>query len=353
MRERKANTCLPLSKLLASPPGKKGFYWGRYSFSGCHTATRKTRFFFIEFSAVSIRRQPPKAAPPVEGSFDLLKIVAPNAVLPEGTAQIPQEMPGKYVQVRAGISGKDGRMFEARFPFSAVSVTGDEVSIQDGQIKFSESKLKGMVRKGIFWELSLSNAQPGGGTQFAGTLRIDRDEYSVSPGLSQGHMDRMYGSDLPERWFYLSCAHLVSNINGRKLEHSFFESHGIFSNKITVVAVINGIRYEFNVKKLFSRSTQTFNCTKTGDAIHWSVSIQRRTLVIDIDVSCKTTDLKLKVYDLPQAENKSIEILSGVTGKAEIRLYKPTGKTLELIEYARSSHTLCEYGETKQELFEI
>jgi hypothetical protein len=39
-------------------------------------------------------------------------------------------------------------------------------------------------------------------------------------------------------------------------------------------------------------------------------------------------------------------LLTGVTGNAEIRVYKTVGKTLELVEHIRTAHALSEYGET-------
>jgi hypothetical protein len=361
MRTNNFNKYSFLRKLLASPPGKKGFWGIRYIFNGHQGKTRKVRSFFIELSVVSIRRQPKRNVPSEENSFDLLKTIDPNAALHETAASIPQNT-DKYVLVRAGINGKDGRTFEARFPFSEVSIREDRICIRDGQIEFGESGIWGEIQNRISWKLRLRNTQGADSLvktrrlrwsavskalQFSGTLRIDREEYPVLPDTSCGFMDRMSGSDLPEPWFFLSCANLMSNISARRLGGSFFIVHGVFANKIAVMAVIEGVRHDFNLTRFFPPWRQTFNCAKTGDIIHWSASIQSRSLVIDIDVSCKITDMKLTVYDMPQGEEKTLELLRGVTGKAEIRLYKKAGKNLELMEHARSSQALCEYGEAE------
>jgi hypothetical protein len=186
----------------------------------------------------------------------------------------------------------------------------------------------------------------GNTPQFLGMVIIGNEEYVVSPVSSFGSVDRIHGADFPEKWFYLTGTDLVSNISTRKLADSFFAVHGIFTKKLAVTVLIDGIRYEFGLKGPFSKKKQTFAYTQTSDSIHWTVSIQKRSIVIDIDVNCRISDMKLKTYEVPSDSNKKLNLLTGVTGNAEIRVYKTVGKTLELIEHVRTVHALCEYGES-------
>jgi hypothetical protein len=55
--------------------------------------------------------------------------------------------------------------------------------------------------------------------------------------------------------------------------------------------------------------------------------------------------MKLKTYEVPSDSTKKLHLLTGVTGNAEIRVYKMVKKTLELVEHVRTAHALCEYGE--------
>jgi hypothetical protein len=329
MKNKKSHIYIPLAKLIASPQHKKGFYWQRYIFSGYHSTTGKVKSFFLEFYAV-------------------------------GTRDTKTQRLQKYALVRGGINGKNNKIYDARFHLSDVIIGKAGIHIGKTPILFGVSKLTGEIAGAMSWNLALSNVSgavasakakhlnwlvTGNAPQFSGLVTIGNEAYAVSPATSFGSGDRIYGADFPPKWFFLTGANLVSNISTRKLNNSFFSVNGVFSKKLAVTVLIDGIRYESGLKSLSPRQKQTFACTQIGDSIHWTVSIQKRGIVIDIDVNCRTSDMKLKTYELPSDSAKKLNLLTGVTGNAEIRLYKTVGKTLEVVEHVRTAHALCEYGE--------
>jgi hypothetical protein len=336
MKTKKLNIYIPLAKLITSSQEKRGFYWQRYNFSGYHSITGKIKSFFIEFYAAST--QGSKAA-----------------------------KSQKYALVRCGINGKSNKIFDAKFPLSDVTIDETGIHIIKENILFGESKLEGEIPGMMLWDITLLNIVStassvkakhlnwlvaGNAPQFLGTVLIGNEEYVVSPATSFGTVDRIYGATFPEKWFFLMGSNLVSNISAQKLDDSFFSVNGVFSKKIAITAMINDVRYEFGSKNRFSRTKQTFDCTQNDDSIHWTASIQKRGIVIDIDVNCRTSDMKLKTYEVPPDSTQKLQLLTGVTGNAEIRLYKTVGKTLELVEHVRTGHALCEYGENDSEELE-
>ena len=81
-----------------------------------------------------------------------------------------------------------------------------------------------------------------------------------------------------------------------------------------------------------------------GDKLHWTVSVHKKKLVIDVDIYCKTTEMFVRDYEVPQSSKKLLKVLGGGTGFGEIRIYKKTGQNLELMEHANVLDCICEYG---------
>ena len=78
------------------------------------------------------------------------------------------------------------------------------------------------------------------------------------------------------------------------------------------------------------------------------MSIRKSKYVIDIDVVCKAEEMLVKDYEIPQGLRTLLRVLSGGSGKGEIRIYKKNGKDLELLEHANIFDALCEYGQYEE-----
>ena len=78
--------------------------------------------------------------------------------------------------------------------------------------------------------------------------------------------------------------------------------------------------------------------------LHWSVSLNSKLWVIDIDIFCNTSEMFLRDYESPEGERKVMRVLGGSTGYGKICIYKKQKKALELIEQAEIKKCLCEYG---------
>ena len=84
-----------------------------------------------------------------------------------------------------------------------------------------------------------------------------------------------------------------------------------------------------------------------GEKVHWSVSIHKGKMVIDIDLYCSGKDMFVRDYEMPQGKRCLLKILGG-NGTGEIRIYKKIRKNLELLEHANIYEAICEFGQVEE-----
>ena len=84
--------------------------------------------------------------------------------------------------------------------------------------------------------------------------------------------------------------------------------------------------------------------TKSENRLHWSVSINNKNWVIDVDLYCRIDELYDRKLELPEGERRILNVIQGGTGVGEIKLFKRVKKTLEQIEYAKITKAVCEFG---------
>lgn len=185
---------------------------------------------------------------------------------------------------------------------------------------------------------------------FTGSINFDGEEYIVEPKKSVGYMDRYWGKTFPSTWFHLSSTHLTSNISGKTLFNSGFTLQGIFDNKLSFLCDFEGVDVNFCIDN--DKYSVVYNCVEAPDVdidedkrLHWSVSINSKFWVVDVDVFCKIKNLYNKQLELPEGHRKLLNIVQSATGNGEIKLYKKHKEDLEQIEFARISNAICEFGQ--------
>ncbi|MBO4641082.1 MAG: hypothetical protein J5710_15150 [Treponema sp.] len=188
-------------------------------------------------------------------------------------------------------------------------------------------------------------------TNFSGVVSFDGADYIVDPRKCNGYMDRYWGKTFPYDWFHIYSANLQSIISGRVLKDSYFAIQGAFENRLAFMGGFEGADILFPAngnKRLF---TCVWDCTQTPstedpdeDKLHWSVSINSKLWVIDIDLYCRIRELANRTLELPEGNRKILNVVQGASGTGEIKLFKKARKTLEQIEYANITNAVCEFG---------
>ncbi len=189
----------------------------------------------------------------------------------------------------------------------------------------------------------------GNKTDFSGTINFNGEEFSVNPRNSFGYYDKNWGRDFTSPYFHLSSSNLTSEISGFLLRDSSFAVQGEFENKLSVLACVDGKNIEFHADKLKKHSI-IYNCQEVvghedGEAkLHWTVSVHNKKYVLDIDIFCNVNAMSLRDLESPSGNRKVLRVLGSGIGTGRFKLYKKMKKTLELIEQAKVSKCLCEYG---------
>ena len=188
-------------------------------------------------------------------------------------------------------------------------------------------------------------------TNFSGIVSFDGADYIVEPRKCMGYMDRYWGRTLPYDWFHISSASLTSIISGRVLQKSFFSIQGVFDDKLAFMGSFEGSDIVFPADLSKRQYSCVWDCIQTPESedpdenkLHWSVSINNKLWVLDIDLYCRVNELSNRVLELPEGNRKVLSVLQGATGTGEIKLFKKIRNTLEQIEYAEITKAVCEFG---------
>ncbi len=359
-----------------------GFERWRYTFVGVNKTTGEERSFFIELYLVN-----PSISPKNPVLAQTSKLSLSNADLQyamagmESSRIASQEkaVQPSYVLVKAGIFGRDGKQFNHFMPSAQLQWNKAENEFRAGDCTFGDEHLTGYIRVterelrespellcnagAIDWNLHfekhiasapLHNKKDsfwianGAKTVFAGVIHVNGVEYTVIPRKSSGYCDRLWGSALSSPSFHVSSSNLTSLITGRALTKSCFAVEGEYDGKLKLYVCHEGEILQIK-DKIFDKITEVHDCFEMpvdadGEKLHWSVSVHRKRLVIDVDIFCKTAEMFVRDYEAPEGQRKLLKMLGGGTGFGEIRIYKKIKKNLELLEHAHVADALCEYG---------
>ena len=363
-----------------------GFERWRYSFVGVNKLTGEERSFFIELYLIN-----PSISPKNPVLSQTSKLALSNADLQYAmagtdsaqTASQERAVQPSYVLVKAGVFGGRGKQFNRFMPSAQLQWNKSECEFRIGECTFGDEHLTGFIRVterelrespellcsagAIDWNLHFEkhiSSLPlynkknclwianGAKSVFAGVVHVDGEEYTVVPRKSSGYTDRQWGGLLSSPSFHISSSNLTSLISGRPLQKSCFAINGEYDGRLKLFVCHEG--EVLQVKDTFlDKLTEVHDCFEMpvdadGEKLHWTVSVHRKRLVIDVDVFCKTSEMFVRDYEAPEGQRKLLKVLGGGTGFGEIRIYKKVKKNLELLEHAHVADALCEYGTIDQ-----
>ena len=369
--------------LLRGKLRKKGCERWRYVFTGINRETNDERVFFIELIIVNPAVSPSEPviaqkSRPKLSEDDLQYALAGTPAATSVGAE--EQVQPSYALVKAGCYGSGARFHNKFFASNELVWVKAERLFKLGSCLFSDGELRGSVIVGerelflqpelmcsvgsIDWNLQFERKVQtppmykkkgavwianGVKTQFAGTVHMFGLEYTVSPKKSFGYIDRSWGANYAVPYFHVSSSNLVSSITGKPLLHSCFALSGEYDGQLRAYVRIEDEVLPIHSRLSFEKLSEVHNFLEMppdadGEKLHWSVSIHKKRMVIDVDVFCKTSDMLVRSYELPEGGRTLLKILGGGNGFGEIRFYKKIGKTLELLEDARVTNAVCEFG---------
>ncbi|MBP3709027.1 MAG: hypothetical protein J6I73_01250 [Treponema sp.] len=366
---------------------KNGIIWNRFVFTGLEVSTGAERLFFIELEMLNASLATEN---PILGFKTRTKISEEDLQYALAGTKAAHDLQAEsivtpsYVAVRAGAFGRGAKQICNYYSLKNVSGGFKLSPIEAGPCVFSDDRLSGSVscssteliqhpeylcdegevRWDLRYEIQFAFPQKykekneawipaGAKTSFAGSISFDGHDYRVVPKSSCGYIDINFMRTLPAPYFHMSSSNLTSRISGKTLFNSCFVVQGLYADRLALVVKLEDIDVTISAKEIRSSSKPLWSCAEMpadeeGDKLHWSVSADTKKWVVDIDVTCYTSQLFVRNIELPEGKRRVMKLLAGGTGVGEVRLYRHVGKNLEIIEDAHIAGALCEFGQAEE-----
>lgn len=359
-----------------------GFERWRYVFTGVNKLSGEEKCFFIEIYLVNPLISPKNViiaqkSRPVLTSDDLQYALAGTISAQSATNQ--HVLQPSYCLVKSGMYGEYGKQLNKFVPSAGLEWNKKEQAFTAGGCFFGPDLLTGIVEIStseirenpeyfcsagkMEWNLHYERSVAAGPFEnkkelwcptgsksvFAGTVKVDDVEYSIVPKSSFGYVDKSWGSKLNSPYFHISGSNLTSIISGKPLTQSVFAVEGEYNGDLMFHVCLEGENLKFSYKK----DRQFHECIEApadedGEKLHWTLSITEKNIVVDIDIFCKTKEMYVRDFEVPEGNRTLLKILSGGNGTGEIRVYKKTKQDLELLEHAHVANCLCEFGNAEE-----
>ena len=363
--------------MLKGPLARRGYDWWWHSFTAEHVKTGAKKSFYIEYFLCNPARAQKE---PV--------IVWNN---PEGRKAGKRP---SYCMINVGFWGKEKGQLHRFFPWSQVSIPmGKPLNLQAGDCSCTETHMKGSVQVTpeaaaahpewmsdageMEWDLQIEkqvayhvgygasrffraiNAfemfwhAEGMKTAFSGWVRLNGEEYRVSPGTCYGYADKNWGGDFTSPWVWLSPNDLVSSRTGRRLTNSVFEVGGgnpkvfgiALGRKLLGQFYYEGKDYEFNFSKFWTGSRTFFDCTETDTEIRWKVIQTTFRAKMEVEIACRKEEMLLIAYESPDGYKRHTRLWNCGNGFGTVKLHEKKQGRWALLDEVQAGSVGCEYGE--------
>lgn len=331
--------------MLKGSLAKEGFDMWRHCFSGVSRQTGMVRGFGIGFVAYN---------PELGGD----QVVFAQ----EG------EKPS-YLTIRALIMGERGSSLSRYIPWNQVNI-GEEldilVSAKDcflsetrtmGQIEVSAAHRQEnpqehtdigrftwdlKINKEVAFNLGYTTSGPARGANmvdaywhaegmkacFEGTVTWNGEIYDVTPELSYGVADKVWGHELNSPWCFFASNHLTSKEEGELKNSAFaFGGGAVKIGPMTMdETLIGGIdregeKYEFNFSKFWTLTRTSTQKKETKQKFRWVIHQETPMTRVALKIECDKADMVVNTYDRPDGKGTQ-SIWTGGNGQAQLLLYR-------------------------------
>lgn len=368
---------------------KVGINYWRFVFNAQEEISGAEQMFFIELEMINPWLSPNEV---LLGFKPRVKITADDLQYALAGTQSAQNIDTEsiiqpsYCSIRIGKYGENAKQICTYFPIKEMAFFSKPFEIVYGSNSFSDNMLKGAIaisseennahpeylcdEGSASWELKYDSKTeisagynsnntrwfPSGlKTFFTGNLTFDDVNYTVDMRKSAGYIERYWGKNFPEKWFHISSSELTSMITGKMLFDSSFAVQGLFDQRISLIGKFDSLELAFLADSSKRSYNIVWDCSQMPEAedpqsnlLHWSLSVDNKNWVVDIDVFCKIKELFNRYIELPEGSRKILNILQGASGTGELKLYKKNGTTIEQIEHAQLTKVVCEFGNTEE-----
>lgn len=366
---------------------KVGINYWRFVFNAIEDNSGAEQMFYIELEMINPWLSPDDVVlgfkPRVKISADDLQYALAGTQSAKSLDTETKVQPS-YCSIRIGMFGTNCKQLVYYFPIKEAHFNNKPFEIDIDNKIFTENTISGFLSVSeedinvhpeylcnsgyAKWDITYSPIKatiegydnktlrwfPAGlNTRYSGKISFDGNDYTIDTRRASGYMERLWGKDLPETWFHISSSTLTSVISGKTLFESSFSVQGIFDDKVSFLGSFGDLEIQFIANS--SKFNTVWDCSQmpqsedeSQNLLHWSVSLDNKNWVIDIDVFCKIKEMFNRNLELPEGFRKVMNMLQSGTGTGELKLYKKIGNTLEQIEHAQLAKVICEFGHTEE-----
>lgn len=370
---------------LSNSKKKIGINMLRYFFNGVEMTTGADQRFFVEFEMLNPWLSPNET---LLGFKTRVKVSEEDLQYALAGTQSAQNIDTEtivqpsYCVIRVGKLGANAKQLCNYVPVKEVTFNQKPFEISIGNKSFTETRINGFLSISqeeisahpellcesgyVTWDLTYEVRESYGEgysdnsmrwfpyglkTFFSGKINFDGTDYLVDTRRCSGYVERYWGNEIPEPWFHINTADLTSVITGKTLFDSSFSIQGSFQDRVSFIGKFEDLEIKFCADGSKRQYTTIWDCTQMPESenpeenqLHWSVSINHKLWIVDVDIYCKIKELYNRSLEMPQGERKVLNLLEGATGIGEIKLYRRIGNTLEQLEHARLNKVICEFG---------
>jgi hypothetical protein len=364
--------------MLKGALAKRGYDWWWHSFTGQNKSTGQSQTFFIEYFVCN---------PELGGAKPVL------GQLPEN--QTKQIQPS-YALTKVGYWGDNATQIHNFYGIDEFESSDDKLEVSIGTCTLTETFMQGQCSVSkqeamdhpewmsgageMSWSLAIDKkiafnvgygASPfvrklnafemfwhaeGIKTEYSGTVTLNGVDYEVTPEQSFGYADKNWGGDFTSPWLWISSCHLQSLITGKQLNNSALELGGgqpkvygiSLGRKLLGCMYYEGEMFEYNFSKFWTGAQLDFNFTEGASHNHWRVVAKNRHSRMELELTCPKQEMLFVNYESPDGQKRHNRLWNGGTGRGEIKLYRCSGKSEQLLDHIRVESAGCEYGEYDQ-----
>ncbi|MGL4986511.1 MAG: hypothetical protein ACRC5H_05150 [Treponemataceae bacterium] len=336
-----------------------------HSFTATHAETGSKKNFFIEYYILNPKISPSKI---VLGQREDNKLYNKRP---------------SYCMIKAGVWGKNACQIHNFYPAEEMISQQKYLDIQIGSCKLSEFMISGSVHVteeeaanhpeclstagSIIWDLKLvkkiswdgieKNCFPrkpemywhgqGIKTEYRGHVILNGEEYIIEQDSCNGYADKRWGTSFPDPFFTIYSNDITSSFSGEKLKDSslviynqILKCTGLQKKEIVNFRLcIGNQNYIFDCNK--SKIQYTSSVNKEENLLHWTITVQKKEILIDIHVYCKKDEMIHLLHESPSGQLQFEDLQSGGTGWGRLSLYCRRNKSLETIENLSFDNVVC------------
>lgn len=361
--------------MLKGSLAKKGYDWWWHNFTGYKRSNGEAKSFFIEYFICN---------PAIGKDAPIFGQLPANKAL---------SVQPSYALIKVGYWGHDAQQIHNFYGINEFHSDPTKLDIKISHCLLSEKMMKGscvlskeeaalhpeyMSGYGdMSWDLKIDKkiaynvgygASPffrsinafemfwhaeGIKTEYTGEIVLNGEIYDVIPERSYGYSDKNWGANFTSPWLWLSSCNLTSLRTGKELTNSALEIGGgnpkvyglSLGRKLLGCMYYEGIMYEYNFAKLWTRPKIDFNFSENEKVNIWTVNAMNHNSRMELTIECLKDEMLLVNYESPDGKKLHNHLWNGGTGYGSIKLFRKAGRKWALVDDISVKNTGCEYGE--------